>query len=85
VKDRVSFIREAWKERWVESILEHLTGCSENLGMENAAEWLITYLCQRYDASFVLVSEALGLLLLEQMDEASTKAMWCDTNINVVQ
>jgi len=85
VKDRVSFIREAWKERWVESILEHLTGCSENLGMENAAEWLITYLCQRYDASFVLVSEALGLLLVEQMDEASTKAMWCDANINVVQ
>jgi len=85
VKDKASFMREAWKDRWLESILEHLTGSSENLEIENAAEWLITYLGKKYDTSFVLALEALGLPLVQRMDEASTEAMWCDANINVVQ
>ena len=85
VKDKASFMREAWNDRWLESILEHLTGLSENLEIENAAEWLITYLGKKYDTSFVLALEALGLPLVQRMDEASTEAMWCDANINVVQ
>ncbi len=44
VRDKASFMREAWKERWVESILEHLTGGSEKLDMEDAAEWLLPIL-----------------------------------------
>jgi len=26
VRDKVSFTREAWKEKWVEIILEHVVG-----------------------------------------------------------
>jgi hypothetical protein len=78
-------MREAWKEKWVESILEHVAGGLENHDKEDAAEWLKYYLGKKYDASFILASEALGLPLVQRLDEASTEAMWSDTNINVVQ
>jgi hypothetical protein len=37
-------MRGAWKEKWVESILEHVTGDSEVNDKEDDTEWLITYL-----------------------------------------
>jgi hypothetical protein len=85
VRDKASFMREAWKEKWVESILEHVAGGLENHDKEDAAEWLKYYLGKKYDASFILASEALGLPLVQRLDEASTEAMWSDANINVVQ
>jgi hypothetical protein len=45
----------------------------------------VLYLGKRYDASFILASEALGLPLVQRLDEASMEAMWSDANINVVQ
>jgi hypothetical protein len=40
---------------------------------------------EKNDASFILAPEALGLPLVQQLDKASTEAMWCDENVNVVQ
>jgi hypothetical protein len=40
---------------------------------------------KKYDASFILASEALGLPLVQWLDEASTEAMWSDANIDVAQ
>jgi hypothetical protein len=34
-------MREAWKEKWVESILYHVTGGSEDHDKEYAAKWRI--------------------------------------------
>jgi hypothetical protein len=85
VKDKESFIKQARKQQWVESILEHVTGGTEEHDKVDAAEWLVTYLGRKYDASFILASEALGLPLVQRLDEASTEAMWSDTNVNVVQ
>jgi hypothetical protein len=85
VKDKESFMKQARKSQWLESVLEHLTGGVEQHDKEDAAEWLVSYLGKRYDASFILASEALGLPLVQQLDEASTEAMWSDANINVVQ
>jgi len=64
VRDEASFMREAWKEKWVESILEHVAGGLENHDKEDAAEWFIYFLGEKYDASFILASEALGLPLV---------------------
>jgi hypothetical protein len=40
---------------------------------------------KKYDASYTLTSEALGLPLVERLDDASAQAMWRDANINVTQ
>jgi hypothetical protein len=65
VREKASFMREAWREKWVESILEHVAGGLENHDKEDAAESLIYYLGKKYDASFILASEALGLPLVQ--------------------
>jgi hypothetical protein len=37
-------VREAWQEKWLEIILECVTGGWGDHDKEDAAEWLITYL-----------------------------------------
>ncbi len=58
-------MKQAQKLQLLESILEHLTGGVEQRDKEDAAEWLVAYLGKRYDASFILASEALGLPLVQ--------------------
>jgi hypothetical protein len=85
MKDKESFMKQTRRLKWVESILEQLTGGVVQHDKEDAVEWLITYLGKRYDASFILASEALGLPLVQRLDEASNEEMWSDANNNVVQ
>ncbi len=64
-------------------MLDHLAGTG--LDKDDAAEWLSYYLGKKYDAAYTLASEALGLPLVERLDDASAQAMWSDANINVTQ
>jgi hypothetical protein len=72
VRDEASFMREAWKEKWVESILEHVAGGPENYDKEDAAEWLIHYLGKMYDASFILALELFYACVFLQYPAPST-------------
>jgi hypothetical protein len=38
----------------MESILEHVSGDTEEHDKEDVAEWLVTHLGRKYDASFIL-------------------------------
>jgi hypothetical protein len=49
------------------------------------AQWLAFYLGKKYDGSFTLASEALGIHLVQQLDSTSMLAMWTDANINYTQ
>jgi hypothetical protein len=49
------------------------------------AQWLAFYLGKKYDGSFTLASEALGIHLVQQLDSTSMLAMWTDANINYMQ
>ncbi len=82
VKSPDSFRKQAKRLNWIKSLLEQIAG--EDF-VDGAAEWLILHLGKRYEASFTLASEALGLPLVECIDAATAEAMWSDANVNVVQ
>ncbi|MFN9979334.1 MAG: hypothetical protein ACK53Y_05450, partial [bacterium] len=82
-KSLSSFMDQAWKLRWIESIMDHIA--SPGTDNDAAAEFLSYFLGKKYDGIFMLVSEALGLPLVQQLDDASAQAMWSDANINVMQ
>ncbi len=50
-----------------------------------SAQWLSYYLCKRYVDSFTLAIEALGIPVVQRLDETSTAAMWADANIHYTQ
>jgi hypothetical protein len=83
VKSLSNFMDQAWKLRWIESIMDHIA--SPGTDNDAAAEFLSYFLGKKYDGIFMLVSEALGLPLVQQLDDASAQAMWSDANINVMQ
>jgi hypothetical protein len=69
--------------RWIDAMFDHLAGPS--FDKDDAAEWLSYFLGGKYDAAYTLASEALGLPLVERLDDASAQAMFSDANINVTQ
>jgi hypothetical protein len=82
-KSQISFMEYARKFKWVESMLEHVSG--QDCYTEDASEWLCYYLGKCHDASFTLASESLGYPLEQQMTETAAEAMWADANINITQ
>jgi len=82
VKNYLSFDKQARRLQWMKSLLNHIAGPDS---MEDAAQWITTYLGKHYEASFTLASEDLGFPLVERMDEVSAEAMWSAANVNVVQ
>jgi hypothetical protein len=78
VKGLHAFMEQAPKLRWIDYMLDHLAG----LGFEkdDAAEWLSYFGGKKYDASYTLASEALGLPLVERLDDVSAQAMWSNAN-----
>jgi len=84
VRNHDSFMKQAKKLHWVESLLEHLAGDNE-CDKEDSAQWLSFYLGKKHDGSFTLASEALGLPLVQRLDSTSALAMWSDANINYTQ
>ncbi len=78
-----SFMKKAWKLKWVKCMLDHLVG--NNCDKDDAAEWLCYYIGKRHDPSFTLASESLGYPLVQHMDEAAVVAMWADENISATQ
>jgi len=82
VKTYDSFNRQAKRSKWIKGLVEHIAG---DASVDDAAQWLLTYLGKHYEASFTLASEALGLPIVQRMDASSAEAMWSDANINVVQ
>jgi len=79
VKDENSFRRQARRTKWIECCLEHLNDKND------AAQWMSYYLGSKYEGPFTLALEALGLPVVQRMDEQSTAAMWTDANINYTQ
>ena len=67
------------KTKWIESLLDH---ASEK---NDAAQWMAYYLGKKCEGSFTLALEALGLPVVQHLDEQSTAAMWADANINYTQ
>jgi hypothetical protein len=65
-------------------MLAHMSGGAET-DMEDAAQWLACYLGKKHDASFTLACDALGIPLVEQMDDVGVEAMWLQANINITQ
>jgi hypothetical protein len=72
VKSIHAFMEQAQKLRWIDYMLEHLAG--PGFEKDDAAEWLSYFLGKKYDASYTLASEALGLPLVERLDDASAQA-----------
>jgi hypothetical protein len=66
-------------------MLEHVAAGNEECDKEDLAQWLAFYLGKKYDGSFTLASEALGISLVQRLDSASTLAMWTDANVNYTQ
>jgi hypothetical protein len=66
-------------------MLEHVAAGNEECDKEDSAQWLAFYLGKKYDGSFTLASEALGIPLVQRLDSASTLAMWTDANVNYTQ
>jgi hypothetical protein len=79
VKSEDSFRRQAKKLNLIESILEHVS--EENEG----AQWMSCYLGKKYEGSFTLALDVLGLPVVQRLDEKSTAAMWADADINYTQ
>jgi hypothetical protein len=79
VKDENSFRRQAQRTKWIECCLEHLNDKND------AAQWMSYYLGSKYEGPFTLALEALGLPVVQHMDEQTTAAMWSDANINYTQ
>jgi hypothetical protein len=84
IKSQESFLEQARKKKWIENMLAHMCGSSD-IDVEDAAQWLAYYLGKKHDASFTLACDALGIPLVEQMDDAGAEAMWAQANINVTQ
>jgi hypothetical protein len=61
-KSLSSFMDQAWKLRWIDSILDHMVPMGND--KDDAAEWLSFFLGKKYDGAFMLASEALGLPLV---------------------
>ena len=85
VKSQDSFMLQAKRLSWIETLLEHIAAGNEECNKEDSAQWLAYYVGKHYDGSFTLASEALGLPLVQRLDSASTLAMWSDANINYTQ
>ena len=79
VRDEESFRSQARKLKWVESMLDHVSDRND------AAQWLSIYLGRHFEGSFTIALDALGLPVVQQLDEKSTAAMWADANINYTQ
>jgi hypothetical protein len=84
-KSQVHFMLQANRLSWIEGMLEHATTGNKEYNKEDLPQWLAFYLGKKYDGSFTLASEALGIPLVQQLDSASTLAMWTDANINYMQ
>ncbi len=83
VKSLPAFMEQARKLRWISSILDHLPG--PGFEKDDAAEWPSHFLGKKNDAAYTLASEALGLPLVERLDDVSAQVIWSDANINVTQ
>jgi hypothetical protein len=79
VKNEESFRRQAKRTKWIESCLDHISEKND------AAQWLSYYLGDKYKGSFSHALEALGIPIVQRLDEQSTAAMWTDANINYTQ
>jgi hypothetical protein len=84
VKHQDSFKKQAKKLQWIESLLDHVAG-SDQHDENDAAKWMSYYIGKKYDGPFTLALEALGLPVVQRLDEKSTLAMWADANINYTQ
>lgn len=56
VKNHCSYMLQAKKNQWNESLLQHVAENGES------TQWLSYFLGKKYDGSFMLASEALGQL-----------------------
>jgi hypothetical protein len=79
VKNEESFCKQANKLQWIESILSHVSEKND------AAQWMAYYLGKKFEGSFTLALEALGIPVVQRLDEQSTAAMWADANVNSTQ
>jgi hypothetical protein len=85
VKSQDSFIHQAKRLSWIESLLEHVADDNEECNKDDSVQWLAFYIGKKYDGSFTISSEDLGIPLVLCLDFASTLAMWSDANINYTQ
>jgi hypothetical protein len=85
VKSQESFRKQAKRLSWLEALMDHVAGGNIECNREDAAQWLACYIGEKYDGSFTLACESLGLHIMQHLDAASTLAMWSDANINYTQ
>ncbi len=69
VKSLHAFMEQAQKLRWIDYMLGHLA--VPGFEKVDDAEWLSYFLGKKYHASYTLASEALGLPIVERLDDAS--------------
>ncbi len=84
VKHQDSFQKQAKKLKWIESLLDHVAGSNQH-NENDAAKWMSCYIGKKYNGPFTLALEALGLPVVQRLDEKSTAAMWADAIINYTQ
>ncbi len=85
VKSQDSFMRQAKRLHWIDEMLSHISSGSEENNLEDSAQWLTHYIAKKYDGSFTLACEGIGIPLVQRLDSASTLAMWSDANVNYTQ
>ncbi len=80
VKSLPAFMEQARRMRWIDSLLDHIAG--PGYDKDDAAEWLFYFLGKKNDAASTLALEALGLPLVNWLDDASAQAMWSESQKN---
>ena len=76
-------MEKARRLKWIDGMLDQLA--APGYDKDDATEWLSYFLGKKYDAAYNLASEALGLPLVERLDDTCAQAMWSDANANVMQ
>jgi hypothetical protein len=74
VKHQDSFKKQAKKLQWIKSLFDHVAG-SDQHDENDAAKWMSCYIGEKYDGPFMLALEALGLPVVQHLDDKSTAAM----------
>jgi hypothetical protein len=65
VTTQASFVENAWKLKWIYSMLEHIA--MEGSDLDDATESLYYYISRKYDSSFTLASESCGYPWVKQI------------------
>ena len=71
--------------KWFPKLLKHISGDTDEESANEGAYLITRELCKEYETSTLLVIKEHGIPVLEEMDEVTAGAMWCDAQATIYQ